>query len=164
MNEKKSDLTEVLVHLQIESQQQDIPAADQFEQWAAAALLKYRGRAELTIRIVDEEEGSELNEQYRKKSGPTNVLSFPFEAPETPDDIGQDWLGDLVICAPVVNREATEQAKQLFSHWAHLVVHGVLHLLGFDHIDEAEASEMELYEIEILKGLGISNPYEEKVG
>lgn len=163
MNETKSDLAELSLHLQVESQQQAIPTSDQFERWVKAALFKYKGDAELTIRIVDEEEGAALNEQYRKKSGPTNVLSFPFEAPETPDGIGEDWLGDLVICAPVVSREAEEQSKQLLSHWAHLVIHGVLHLLGFDHLDETEALEMELYEIEILQGLGIKNPYEETV-
>jgi len=158
MNEINSDSGERIVHLQQASQQQGIPSAEQFESWVVAALSQYKKPVELTIRIVDEAEGTELNEQYRKKSGPTNVLSFPFEAPE---GVELDWLGDLVICAPVVSREALEQSKKELSHWAHLVVHGVLHLLGFDHINAAEALEMEHCEIEALKGLGITNPYEE---
>jgi len=154
------DKVETIVDLQVVSEQQGLPTAAQFQEWVEAALSGYNQAAELTIRLVDELEGAELNEQYRKKSGPTNVLSFPFEAPE---GVELALLGDLVICAPVVSREAQEQSKELLQHWTHLVVHGVLHLLGFDHIEEAEAVEMESLEIKILKGLGISDPYKEQV-
>lgn len=134
-----------------------LPPAEQFERWAASAIGGNREGAELTIRIVGETEGTELNEHYRpEKKGPTNVLSFPFEAPE---GVTLPLLGDIVICAPVVEREAAAQGKPPEAHWAHLVVHGCLHLLGYDHIDPEEAQEMELLETRILAGLGYSNPY-----
>jgi probable rRNA maturation factor len=110
------------------------------------------------VRIVGEQESAELNEQYRHKSGPTNILSFPVDVPE---GIELDLLGDLVICAPVVEKEALEQGKLLAHHWAHIIVHGVLHLLGYDHIDDDEAELMENKEIAILNKLHINNPYTE---
>jgi len=111
---------------------------------------------ELTIRIVDEAEGSELNSRWREKSGPTNVLSFPAEPmPGAPDDT----LGDIVICAPVVAREAAEQGKLFEAHWAHLTIHGVLHLRGYDHQTDAEAAEMEALETQLLKQLEYPDPY-----
>ena len=113
--------------------------------------------AELSIRIVDEAESADLNHTYRHKSGPTNVLSFPCEVP---DGVPLDLLGDLVICAPVVAREAQAQGKASEAHWAHMVIHGVLHLRGYDHIDTAEAERMEALEIDILSRLGYPNPYE----
>lgn len=122
---------------------------------AEAALAGRRERAELCIRIVDEAESAELNERYRGKSGPTNVLSFPCDA----DVPGAAPLGDLVICAPVVAAEAAEQGKSPEAHWSHLVVHGVLHLLGFDHIGDHEAETMEAEERAILSRLGYSDPY-----
>ncbi|MES9936542.1 MAG: rRNA maturation RNase YbeY [Sedimenticola sp.] len=128
-----------------------------FERWIAAALAGRRDSAELTIRIVDETESHELNLQYRGKDCPTNVLSFPFEAPEV---VESDLLGDLVICAPVVAREAEEQGKTLEAHWAHMVVHGTLHLLGFDHQNEQEAEEMEGLEREIIEAMGYPDPYQ----
>ena len=106
---------------------------------------------------MDEDEGAELNEAYRRKQGPTNVLSFPFEAPP---GVELSLLGDIVVCAPVVAREAGEQGKILESHWAHMVVHGCLHLLGYDHMEPVEAEAMEALETEILGGLGYPNPYE----
>ena len=123
--------------------------------------------AELGIRIVDEVESAELNQTYRDKPGPTNVLSFPFEMPDLPegfatdeeDEISANLLGDLVICAPVVAREAAEQGKPEVVHWAHMVVHGMLHLLGYDHLEPAESAEMEEQERQILAGLGIVDPY-----
>lgn len=121
--------------------------------------------AVLTLRIVDSDEGRELNERYRGRNGPTNVLSFPFEPPPglPPEALGAGGevpLGDIVVCAPVLRREAQLQAKSLAAHSAHLVIHGTLHLLGFDHIDPADASEMEALESTILAGLGFAPPYE----
>ena len=103
------------------------------------------------------EESQQLNSQYRQKDKPTNVLSFPFEVPE---GIELNLLGDLVVCASVVEQEAKEQNKVLFHHWAHMIVHGCLHLLGYDHINDADADEMEALEVKILAKLAISNPYE----
>jgi probable rRNA maturation factor len=160
MSERMTDSIAIVLDLQVVSEAQGLPSESQFQTWVTAALSDYNQDAELTIRLVDELEGAELNEQYRKRSGSTNVLSFPFEAPE---GVELDLLGDLVICVPVVVREAQEQSKEIEDHWAHLVVHGVLHLLGFDHINEAEAVEMESLEIKILKGLGLSDPYKEQV-
>ena len=150
---------ELTLDLQIASDSPRIPAKADLAVWAAAALAGRRDFAELTIRTVDEAEGAELNLRYRGRSGATNVLSFPFEAP--PGMPAIDLLGDLVICAPVVEREAAEQARALDAHWAHMVVHGVLHLLGLDHRDDAEAREMEALETAILGGLGFPQPYED---
>ncbi len=134
-----------------------IPAAVSFRRWVAAALQQQRRRsAELSIRVVDSAEGRELNRQYRGKDYATNVLSFPAELPP---GIKLPLLGDLVICAPVVASEAAEQEKKLRDHYAHLTVHGVLHLLGHDHEIEAEAERMEAIERRILAGLGIADPY-----
>lgn len=133
------------------------PAPANMKAWATAALNGHREHAEMTIRIVDEAEGAELNLTYRGKRGPTNVLSFPFEPPPGIDDL--ELIGDLVICAPVVEREAIEQGKALAAHWAHMVVHGTLHLLGYDHLTEGQATEMEALETDILLGLGFSAPY-----
>ena len=125
--------------------------------WAAAAYLGTDNEAEMTVRIVDENESAELNQTYRNKSGPTNVLSFPFE---NPTGMELPLLGDLVICAPVVEREAKEQSKTTTAHWAHMVIHGSLHLQGYDHIESDQAEQMEVLEIDILARLGFSNPYE----
>jgi probable rRNA maturation factor len=110
------------------------------------------------IRLVDDAESAELNQQFRHKSGPTNILSFPFEVP---NGMEMDLLGDLVICAPLIAREAEQQNKLAEHHWAHITVHGVLHLLGYDHVEEQDAEQMEALEIEILNGLDIANPYME---
>lgn len=144
--------------LQLASDNTGIPSEADLIRWAKAALLGRRGSAELTIRVVDEAESAELNLRYRGKVGPTNVLSFPFEPP--PGLPPTDLIGDLVICAAVVEREAAEQGKGLEAHWAHMVVHGVLHLLGYDHMEAAEAAEMERLETVILCGLGFPQPYE----
>ncbi|MCW9024718.1 MAG: rRNA maturation RNase YbeY [Gammaproteobacteria bacterium] len=126
--------------------------------WVNAVIEhEQQDECELTVRIVDEEESAALNEQYRDKQGPTNVLSFPFECPP---EVELNLLGDLVICAPVVEREAQEQQKTVTAHWAHMLVHGCLHLLGHDHLTETEAEGMEQREIAILNELGFSNPYE----
>lgn len=146
--------------LQCASGAPDLPSAADCAAWVAAALAGRRTRAEVTVRLVDLAEGAELNRRYRGKEGPTNILSFPFEAPPgLPNAI--DLLGDLVLCAPVVAREAAEQGKPPVAHWAHLLVHGTLHLLGHDHEDAAAAAEMERLETVILRGLGFDDPYEE---
>jgi len=133
------------------------PQPAQFQRWAEAALANLDEDCELSIRLVDEDESADLNSQYRGKQGPTNVLSFPFESPV---ELSPRLLGDLVICAPVVEREAEEQTKVVADHWAHMVVHGCLHLLGYDHIEDDEAEEMEALEINILQAMNIANPYQ----
>jgi len=141
-----------------------VPAAVSFRRWATAALSGRIAAAHLTIRLVDETEGRILNRDYRGKDYPTNVLSFPAERPPgLPENVPFPLLGDLVICAPVVAREAHEQGKSLAAHYAHLNIHGVLHLLGFDHEHDAQAEAMEQCEREILTGLGLPDPYCEQV-
>ena len=134
-----------------------IPSPSELKLWANA-VLDYEGldEQEVTIRFTDEAESQSLNHEYRGKDKPTNVLSFPFEAPP---GIEINLLGDLVICAPVISREAEEQQKKVSDHYAHMTVHGLLHLMGYDHIDDADAEEMESKEIEILAQLGIDDPY-----
>jgi probable rRNA maturation factor len=141
------------------------PDRRQIVKWIDTALEESGRTYAFVIRIVDEQESAELNGQYRHKQGPTNVLSFPFEWPEGLDISASEGvlLGDLVICAPVVEREALEQHKSLTDHWAHMIVHGLLHLLGYDHIEEEEAEEMETKEIAILNKLHIQNPYIEVI-
>ncbi len=145
------------IDLQIASQSQDLPTELQLKTWAQAALNSRRANAELSLRIVDEDESQQLNGQYRQKDKPTNVLSFPADLPE---ELQLPLLGDLVICAPVVAREAEDQNKALDAHWAHMLVHGTLHLLGYDHIDETDATEMEALETQIITELGFAPPYE----
>ena len=137
-----------------------LPSAGSFRKWVAAALKGRIRDADLAVRIVDTKEGRALNRHYRGKDYATNVLSFPAEVPEgLPKNVKFPLLGDLVICAPVVAREAAEQSKPLKDHYAHLTVHGVLHLLGWDHEDDKEAEAMEQLEREILADLGIADPY-----
>ena len=137
-----------------------VPSSASFRKWVAAALADRDAPAEMAIRIVGADEGRELNRTYRGKDYATNVLSFPAESPEgLPEDVELPLLGDLVICADVVAREAAEQGKRPADHWAHLVVHGTLHLLGWDHVADDEAEAMEAREREILAGLGIADPY-----
>ena len=135
----------------------DIVTRGELRRWIQAALF---APAELAIRFVDAEEGRVLNRDYRGKDYATNVLSFPAELPEgLPKGVKLPLLGDLVLCAPVVAREAQEQRKPLGAHYAHLTVHGCLHLLGWDHEDAQEAEAMEQLEREILAGLGLPDPY-----
>jgi probable rRNA maturation factor len=137
-----------------------VPAAVSFRKWVAAALEGRIREADLAIRIVDAKEGRALNRHYRGKDYATNVLSFPAELPEgLPQDVRLPLLGDLVLCAPVIAREAKEQGKPLAAHYAHLTVHGALHLLGWDHEDPREAECMERLEREILAGMGLPDPY-----
>lgn len=149
----------ITLDLQIACQNNNLPTEQQFQLWVNTVLTPYNKNFELTIRLVDKKESQQLNLQYRNKDKPTNVLSFPFELPE---GIELDLLGDLIICTEVVAQEAKQQNKADFDHWAHLVIHGCLHLLGYDHITEEEADEMESLEIELLKGLNINNPYIEQ--
>ncbi len=134
----------------------DLPDENQLKLWVKAALKGLQENAVLTIRIVDEDEGTQLNERWRKSQGPTNVLSFTHEGEP---EIAPDLLGDIVVCAPVVAREAKEQNKDIDAHWAHMVIHGVLHLNGFDHIKPEDADTMENLEIKILEELNYNNPY-----
>lgn len=137
-----------------------LPAAASFRKWVTAALEGRIREADLAIRIVDSKEGRSLNRHYRGKDYPTNVLSFPAEMPEgLPEGMKLPLLGDLVLCAPVIAREAREQKKALAAHYAHMTVHGALHLLGWDHSDDTEAECMERLEREILASLGIEDPY-----
>lgn len=137
-----------------------VPAAASFRRWATAALAGRIRTADLAIRIVGEDEGRALNRHYRGRDYATNVLSFPADLPEgLPEGVRLPLLGDLVICAPVVAREAADQGKPLGAHYAHLTVHGALHLLGWDHENGPEAEAMEQLEREILAGLGIDDPY-----
>ncbi|WP_114909259.1 rRNA maturation RNase YbeY [Haemophilus haemolyticus] len=147
----------IFVDLQIATENiEGLPTEEQIVQWATAAVQPEGDEVEMTVRIVDEAESHELNLTYRGKDRSTNVLSFPFECP---DEVALPLLGDLVICRQVVEREAAEQEKPLMAHWAHMVVHGSLHLLGYDHIEDDEAEEMESLETQIMQGLGFDDPY-----
>ena len=144
----KLDLT-----VQIRSNQDFIPEDSQLEHWVTAAIPPSKQPLSLTICVVDPSESAALNTQYRQKSGPTNVLAFPYHKNQ------QHYLGDIVICGPLVVQEAKAQNKELNAHWAHLVIHGCLHLLGYDHINAEDAVVMEQLEIDILTRLHYSNPY-----
>jgi probable rRNA maturation factor len=149
--------------LQVAAAGTDVPPLSDLRRWVAAVLEGRRDRAELTIRVVGEEEGRQLNRRYRGRDRATNVLSFPFDAPPgiDKDDSIHDFLGDLVICADLVRHEAQERGKPVAAHWAHLVVHGVLHLLDYDHLTDEDAAEMEGLETAVLGGLGFPPPYEQ---
>lgn len=142
--------------LQVATQDLDHPDLSQMNTWVQAALDHEGAAGEICLRVVDEAEITELNQQYRGKPGSTNVLSFPAELPP---GVPLAILGDLVVCAPLVEREAAQQDKTTSAHWAHLLVHGTLHLLGYDHQASAEAELMEAREVAILNKLGFANPY-----
>ncbi|WP_042146015.1 MULTISPECIES: rRNA maturation RNase YbeY [unclassified Pseudoalteromonas] len=146
--------------LQIACEFDDLPSEAQFSLWANTALKNLKPDAEMTIRISDAQESQQLNSEYRSKDKPTNVLSFEFEAPS---GIDLPLIGDLVICPEIVKKESIEQEKTFHNHFAHMVVHGCLHLLGFDHIDKDEANEMESLEKQILSSLAIDDPYRDDV-
>ncbi|WJM82042.1 rRNA maturation RNase YbeY [Pectobacterium brasiliense] len=150
-------MSQVILDLQIASEQaQRLPEEKDFQRWLEGVLPQFQEVSEVTIRIVDEAESRDLNNTYRGKDKPTNVLSFPFEAPP---EVELPLLGDLIICRQVVEREAAEQEKTVEEHWAHMVVHGSLHLLGYDHIEDSEAEEMEALETEIMQSMGYADPY-----
>ncbi len=145
----------VKVDLQNDDGFENLPAQGQFEDWVEAALRASHEQLEQTIRVVGEAESRDLNRRFRERDKATNVLAFPGDA----EFLDYDCLGDLVICAPVVAAEAADQGKTDEAHWAHLVVHGMLHLQGFDHQDAEQTREMERLEIKILDTLGYTNPY-----
>jgi probable rRNA maturation factor len=134
----------------------NIPSRYYFQRWIDLVLDSEKKKGEITIRIVDEKESKQLNHRYRHKNKPTNVLSFPFEDSQY---FKLSALGDLVICAPVIEKEAYQQNKNMLAHWAHMVIHGTLHLLGYDHVKENEAEIMEKKEILLLERIGFENPY-----
>ncbi len=132
------------------------PTKTQIQRWASHTLTAEQCAGDLAIRVVDRAEGQALNHDFRGKDYPTNVLAFPTELhPQLP----LAYLGDIAICAPVVEAEARQQGKPLLDHWAHLVTHGVLHLLGYDHVNGEDADRMETKETELLAQLNIPNPY-----
>lgn len=145
------------VVVQNASSEATVPDPKLIQHWASAALSEPQQEVEISLRIVDEEEGRSLNHTWRNKDYPTNVLSFPVGEPI---EQAPGLLGDMVICAPIVAREANEQGKTIEAHWAHLVVHGMLHLQGYDHEQQDEAEKMEALEISILDKIGYANPYE----
>ncbi|MGI9264312.1 MAG: rRNA maturation RNase YbeY [Gammaproteobacteria bacterium] len=146
----------IRVELQVAEDAAAPPDTDQFCRWASAAITGRTENTELTIRIVSEAESAALNERFRNRKYATNVLAFPATLP---DEIDLAVLGDLAICGEVVQREAGEQGKPVEAHWAHMVVHGTLHLVGYDHETQMQANEMESLEVQILRGLGYPDPY-----
>jgi len=144
--------------------QQWLPDTEVIQLWAGAAVKQAgvgQPEKQMTVRIVDVDEITQLNEQYRQKTGATNVLSFPFEwPPEVPEEARDENLGDLIICAAVVEEEAEAQNKSPEAHWAHMIVHGIFHLLGYDHLTDDEAQQMEAEEVIVLNSFGYANPYE----
>ncbi len=143
--------------LQFASSLDGLPSEEEFGQWVAAAIKGRSDKSDITIRVVDESESRRLNQKYRGQDGATNVLSFPIDLPP---QIDMPLLGDLVICAPVVASEVREQGKMQRHHWAHLCIHGVLHLIGMDHQNDNDADKMEDEEVAILATLGIPDPYQ----
>jgi len=146
--------------LQIVCNSETVPKPDQFKQWIIIiSQVTEVKQNNITIRLVDRAESQALNRQFRGNDRPTNVLSFPGELPP---EIEPDYLGDIVICTPLVEDEARGQNKPPLAHWAHMLVHGVLHLKGYDHIDNDEAEEMEALECRILASMGFVNPYRDE--
>lgn len=150
------------VDLQIVPKCPDIPNRFLIQRWVNETLKKYLANAEVCIRVVDTGEIQQLNAQYRKQNKPTNVLSFPCVLPDAVA-LDKSFIGDIIICAEVIAQQAQAQNKTVESHWAHMVIHGLLHLMGLDHQTEAEAVLMESKEIEILHDLGYPNPYLDEV-
>ncbi len=146
---------EISISDKIESAENDVPESALLQSWAAAAYLS-SVPAVASMLITDIDEMQQLNKRYRNKDKPTNVLSFPMQLPV---EVDVSLLGDIALCAPVIKQEANQQLKSEMSHWAHMVVHGMLHLQGYDHINNDEAEEMEKLEIKILNKLGFADPY-----
>lgn len=153
----KQKLIKFKVYVQTRTRKFPTPTKSQFQQWAESALMTPSKASEVTIRIVTPSESETLNKTYRHKNGPTNVLSFSYRG--LPGE-NSSLLGDLVICAELVQKEAQAEKKNLIAHWAHLTVHGMLHLQGYDHVNSKEAEQMEQLEIKILNQLHFENPYE----
>ena len=146
---------ELCVSESVEAEQEDIPDAATIQRWAEHACLCDEPVV-VSVQIVSADEMRELNKTWRGHDKATNVLSFPMPSP---DVIDVKILGDLALCVSVINAEATQQHKAGDAHWAHMLVHGMLHLQGYDHIDDSQADQMEALEIRMLSQLGYSNPY-----
>lgn len=146
----------VNVEVQYAHKKLSAPGEDQFQQWSAVIPAQPDARQTASIRVVDENEIAELNLRFRQKSGVTNVLAFPADIP---DGVDVDLIGDIIICAPIVIKQAREQGKTVESHWAHMTLHGILHLLGYDHIEQQDAVIMETLEIQLMAELGYPDPY-----
>lgn len=157
-------MTRVVLDIQHASNDVALPEDEEIASWVQCAVsdqMDDQAVAELNVRIVDSDEISALNRNYRNKSGPTNVLSFPFELPPGfPTEDNYKILGDIVICASVVQQEAEQQQKLPKSHWAHMVMHGTLHLLGYDHQTNDQAEQMESLETALLHQLRFPDPYQ----
>ncbi len=151
----------LLVNIDNASNCDQVPDPADIRRWLAGAVSPHAPDAEISVRVVGIDEAAQLNLRYRNKSGPTNILSF---VADLPDCVDSALLGDLLVCAPVVNREALEQRKTADAHWAHILVHGALHLLGYNHIENTEALVMETLETQILGELGFAPPYAEDGG
>lgn len=151
-------IKKIKVNIQRSSKSPHTPTNQKIRKWVETALAGKRRRSEVTLRIVNIKESQQLNEKWLRKKGPTNVLSFPAD---NSGISGHKQLGDIILCAPVISREAAQQGKSLVAHWAHMVIHGTLHLIGYDHIKPAEIRKMENLEIKILASLGYANPYNE---
>jgi probable rRNA maturation factor len=143
------------VNIQIATQNNEVPELGHIVKWAEHALQRHASEAEMTVRVVDIDEGRRLNELWRKGTGATNVLAFPIDASE----VAPQLLGDVVVCASLANAEAQRDGKSSNAHWAHLVIHGTLHLLGYDHVEEVGAAEMERVERTLLADLSYPDPY-----
>ena len=156
MRNTKTQKKQIKIAIQIRTKCSFIPSRYYFQRWVNKALLNRTAHSEITLRLVDKKESAYLNETFRHKKGPTNILSFPFEPPP---DIYSPLLGDLVIYAGLVNQEAAQQKKTRLAHWAHLVMHGCLHLIGYDHMNPKDARKMETLEIQLLEELAYENPY-----
>lgn len=143
--------------------QSSLPVTDEMlSEWAQLPLKAYRESAELTLRLVDSDEITHLNHHYRKKNKPTNVLAFPASYSQEVE-LDYPLLGDVIICPTVLEQESKALNRPLIQHWAHIVIHGVLHLLGYDHIEEEDAAVMQAIEIQLLAQLGFDNPYESQL-
>jgi probable rRNA maturation factor len=153
---KATSTNNILLCVQTATRYRPLPRRQDFRRWVTATLEPHCQTAELVIRLVDSVESAALNQKYRNKAGPTNSLSFPFEPPP---GITTPLLGDLVLCPALLAEEATQQGKSLETHWAHLIVHGCLHLLGYDHLCSEEAEVMERLEVQTLAQLGYPDPY-----
>ena len=156
MRKTKIKEKRIKITVQVIASNTFIPSRYFLQRWVNKALAKQVGPNEVNIRLVSKKESADLNNTYRHKTGPTNILSFPFEPPP---EVSPNFLGDLVICAALVNQQAKQQVKTRLAHWAHLIIHGCLHLIGYDHIHDKDANKMETIEIQILKELGYENPY-----
>jgi probable rRNA maturation factor len=156
MHNTTTQKTHINIALQIKTRRAFIPSRYYLQRWVNKALIKRTSLSEITLRIVTKKESAALNASFRHKKGPTNILSFPFEPPP---EVYSPLLGDLAICAELVNQEALQQEKTRLAHWAHLIIHGCLHLIDYDHMNPQDALKMETLEIQLLEELGYENPY-----